>query len=160
MTELQPDSSRDVASMSLIRRVSLVVIWSFPFLLAVGAYMAASYTESAASLRTSVFDWPISEDVYGWLLLFVLLSGAWLIGEFISVTSRETVVTALQMDALISTLTALLLTGLAGWYIGKGTLQWWLVVPWVVSMADALLAGWLGINNAAQKPFLSKKGTI
>jgi len=43
--------------------------------------------------------------------------------------------------------------------IGTDHLAWWFIVPWIATIIDALTAAWLGINNAAQKPFLSKKGT-
>jgi hypothetical protein len=98
--------------------------------------------------------------VYGALLILVLIAIAWVIGEFLSVTSRETVVTALQFDAVFSTATAILFTGAAGWLIGTGRLEWWFVVPWIATIIDALAAGWLSVNNAAQKPFMSQKGTV
>jgi hypothetical protein len=119
----------------------------------------AVFYEPAAPLRTPVLSWPVPQAVYGWLLLLVLLAAGWLFAEFVSVTSRETVVLALQLDAMLSTATALAFTGLAGWFVGKSTLEWWFVVPWGATIVDALAAGWLGINNAAQKPFLSQRGT-
>lgn len=151
---------RPISKMSAPRRIGILIIWLFPYLLAAGAYFAGSVYEPAAALRTSVLEWPIPPAAYGGLLLLVLISIAWLIGEFFSVTSRETVVTALQLDAVLSTTAAILFTGVAGWFIGTDRLQWWFIVPWLATIVDALTAAWLGINNAAQKPFLSKKGTI
>jgi len=89
----------------------------------------------------------------------VLLAAVWLVGEFFSVTSRETVVAALQWDAVISALTAIIFTGWGGWLIGTETLEWWFIVPWGAAVIDALTAAWLSINNAAQKPFMSSRGT-
>jgi hypothetical protein len=142
------------------RQLSLIGIWLFPYILAAAGYTLGYAYESAAVLRSPVFEWPIPQGVYGWLLLMVLLAGAWLVAEFISVTNRETVVLALQWDAAVSSLTGIVFTGLAGWYLGVGELQWWLVVPWIASVLDALTSSWLGINNAAQKPFLSQRGTM
>lgn len=153
-------AERPISKMSAPRRVGIFVIWLFPYLLAAGAYFAGSLYEPAAALRANVLKWPIPPAAYGGLLLLVLISIAWLIGEFFSVTSRETVVTALQLDAVLSAIAAILFTGAAGWFIGTGQLQWWFIVPWLATIIDALTAAWLGINNAAQKPFLSKKGTI
>ena len=146
--------------MSAIRRAAIVVIWLFPYFLATGAYFAGALYEPAVSLRTPVFQWPLPQAVYGALLILVLIAIAWVIGEFLSVTSRETVVTALQFDAVFSTATAILFTGAAGWLIGMGRLEWWFVVPWIATIIDALAAGWLSVNNAAQKPFMSQKGTV
>jgi hypothetical protein len=152
-------SARIEAPMSAPRRTAILVIWMFPYLLAAGAYFSGAVYEPAMALRAPVAHWPIPPAAYGGLLVLVLIAIAWLIGEFFSVTSRETVVMALQLDALLSTTAAILFTGAAGWFIGTGNLQWWFIVPWIATIIDALTAGWLGINNAAQKPFFGKQGT-
>jgi hypothetical protein len=159
MSELQPGAQTQ-QRMSGSRKTAILGIWMFPYLLAGLAYFGGVVYEPAMVLRGPVLAWPIAQAVYGWLLLLVLLSAVWLVGEFFSVTSRETVVAALQWDAVISSLTAIIFTGWAGWFIGTDTLEWWFIVPWGASVIDALTAAWLSINNAAQKPFLSKRGTI
>lgn len=159
MSDLQPGAQAQ-QQMSGGRKTAILGLWMFPYLLAALAYFGGVFYEPAAILREPVFVWPIPQAVYGWLLLMVLLSAVWLVGEFFSVTSRETVVAALQWDAVVSSFTAILFTGWAGWFIGTNTLEWWFIVPWGASVIDALTAAWLSINNAAQKPFLSKKGTI
>ena len=145
--------------MSSGRKTALLGLWMFPYLLAAGAYFGGHLYEPAKVLREQVLVWPIPQVVYGWLLLLVLLSAVWLVGEFFSVTSRETIVAALQWDAVISSLTAIIFTGWGGWFIGTETLEWWFIVPWGAAIIDALTAAWLTINNAAQKPFMSSKGT-
>ena len=159
MSEFLP-GTQTTTRMSGGRKTAILGLWMFPYLLAAGAYFGGLVYEPAKILREQVLVWPIPQAVYGWLLLLVLLSAVWLVGEFFSVTSRETVVAALQWDAVISSLTAILFTGWAGWFIGTDTLEWWFIVPWGASVVDALTAAWLSINNAAQKPFLSKRGTI
>jgi len=158
MSSLQATDQAETP-MSIGRHVFIVTIWLFPYLLAAGAYLAAEFYAPAAALKSSALKLPIPQAVYGWLLLMVLIAVTWLISEFISVTSRETIVTALQLDAAFSAITAILFTGAAGWMIGTDRLAWWFIVPWIATIIDALTAAWLGINNAAQKPFLSKKGT-
>lgn len=140
--------------------LGMLGIWMFPYLLAGGGYAAGALYEPAKSLRTSVTELPIPEDVYLWLLVMVVLSVIWLVAEFINVTNRETVVRSLQWDAAISTVTAALFSGFGGYLIATEQLQWWFVVPWVGAVIDSLTSGWLGINNAAQKPFLSQRGTM
>ncbi len=158
MVQMEP-TDPPTAQMRGGKKTLLFVIWIFPYVLAAGAYLLGTHYAPASSLRAPVFAWPVPQDVYLWLLIFVLASVAWLVGEFISVTNRETVVSALQMDAVFSSATAILFTGLAGYYIGIGTLEWWFIVPWLATIVDSLTAAMLSVNNAAQKPFLSKRGT-
>jgi len=159
MSELRP-AGNDAPTMGAISRTFWMIIWLFPYFLSGIGYLLANTYGPAASLGTSVFDLPVPANVYLWLLIMVIASGVWLVGEFISVTGRETVVSALQMDAVFSSLTAILFTGFAGYFIGIDKLQWWFVVPWIATIIDAVTAAMLSVNNAAQKPFLSKRGTI
>lgn len=142
------------------RGLGLVGIWVFPYLLAGAAYAVGSIFGAARSLRTSVTATDIPSDVYLWLLIMVVLSVVWLVSEFLAVTNRETVVRALQWDAAISTATAAIFSGAAGWFIAEGELEWWFLVPWIAAVIDAFTSSWLGINNAAQKPFLSHRGSM
>jgi len=90
----------------------------------------------------------------------VVLSVIWLVAEFVTMTNRETIVRSLQWDAALSTTTAAVFSGIGGWMIAGDHLQWWFVVPWAGAVIDSITSGWLGINNAAQKPFLSQRGTM
>jgi hypothetical protein len=159
MTALTSDQSTG-PRISGSRKLSLLGIWFFPYLLAGGAWLAGAVYEGAAALRSPVLAWPIPQEVYGWLLLMVILAIAWVVAELFSVTNRETVVLALQWDTVVSTFTALTFSLAGGWFVGTGTLEWWFVVPWIASVIDAFAAGWLGVNNAAQKPFLSQRGIM
>lgn len=158
MSQMQ-EAREAKTTMRVTHKFFIVAIWLFPFLLAALAYLIGTFYEPASALRSSMLTWPVPDSVYLWLLLFVLATVVWLVAEFMSVTSRETVVAALQFDVMISCLTALLFSTIGGWFIGTKTLEWWFVVPWAATIIDALTAGWLSVNNAAQKPFLSKKGT-
>ncbi len=158
MVAMEP-ANAPVPKMSTGKKIILSVIWAFPYALAAFAYLLGTSYSGAESLRSPVLQWPVPQDVYLWLLILVLAAVVWLVGEFISVTNRETVVSALQMDAVFSSVTAILFTGFAGYFIGTDSLEWWFVVPWVATVIDALTAAILSVNNAAQKPFLSKRGT-
>ncbi len=74
------------------QQLRLLGLWMFPYVLAASAYGLSFTLASADALRSPVFAWPVDAKVYGWLLLMVLLSGAWLVAEFMTVTNRETVV--------------------------------------------------------------------
>ena len=117
MSEFLP-GTQPTTRMSGGRKTALLGLWMFPYLLAAVAYFGGLVYEPAKILRELVLVWPIPQAVYGWLLLLVLLSAVWLVGEFFSVTSRETIVGALQWDAVISSLTAIIFTGWGGWFVG------------------------------------------
>ena len=72
--------------------LGMLGIWMFPYLLAGAGYAAGALIDGAKSLRTSVMEWPVPQDVYLWLLVMVVLSVIWLVAEFVTVTNRETVV--------------------------------------------------------------------
>jgi hypothetical protein len=101
--------------------------------------------------------WPIPAEVLSSLLILVLIAAAWLLFEIIPVVSRNTSVAELQTDFLISTFWAVVMTGVAGWYIHAHGMPWWYVVGWATSLLDGFLSGTFAINNAAQKPFFSKQ---
>ena len=142
------------------RHFKLFGIWLFPYLLAMIALALSYLTSSADALRSPVLVWPIKQEVFGWLLLMVIGSGAWFIFEFSSAANRETIVVELQIDSAISTMTACIFTGLACFFIGHASLQWWIVIPWFASLVDGVTSAWFAINNAAQKPFLSDSGVM
>lgn len=142
------------------RHTGIVGIWMFPHLLAAGANAAGALFEPAKSLRASVTEWPVPQDVYHWLPVMVVLSVVWLVSGFIAVTNRETVVLSLQWDAAIRTMMAAVFSGFGGFVIATDQLQYWFVVPGAGAVIDSLATGWLGINNAAQKPYPSQRGTM
>jgi len=142
------------------RHFKLFGAWIFPYALALFAIGLSYVTQSADALRSPVLAWPIPQEVFGWLLLLVIFSGVWFVFEFSTVANRETIVVELQADAAISALTACFFTGLAGYYIGRAGLEWWIVVPWLAAMVDGITSAWFAINNAAQKPFLSDQGSM
>lgn len=141
------------------KKLSFLGNWLFPYVLAGSAYALGTFTEFASSLRSSVMVWPLPDDIYGWLLLMFLLTAIWLLSEFLTITNRETIVIALQWDGLVSQMNAVLFSLVCGWCLGANRLEWWIIIPWMASLVDAALTSWLGINNAAQKPFLSKQGS-
>lgn len=92
-----------------------------------------------------------------WLLLFgsFVVLVIWLIAEIMTTTDRNTPISHLQWDDFASLVIALAMTFFAGWQ--QGDIQWWLVFPWFGAVVDAVLSGYLAINNAAQKPLVSQQ---
>lgn len=121
--------------------------WAFPlFLLLVGYAIPA--------LRVPI-GWPDSNTLWALLFASLVLVVIWLGSEIIAVVYRYTTSRELQWDDFISLCVALTVTYIAGWR--RGGMEWWLVFPWIGAVADAILSGFLAINNAAQKPFFPEK---
>ncbi len=118
MSQFQ-DAREDERTTSVGHKLFIISTWVFPFLLAAAAFLIGTFYEPASALKTSTQTWPIPDSVYLWLLIFVLITATWLLTEFLSVTNRETVIAALQLDVMISFLTALLFTAFGGWLIAQ-----------------------------------------
>lgn len=123
--------------------------WLFPLLmLGVGRFLDGLQLPVA---------WPIQDPVYPPLLVELLIGLVWIIAEITTVTNRDTPVRTLQWDDMLSLTMAIVLTFFGAWQIAKGTLQWWFVLPWLVTIVDAYLSGYFAINNAAQKPLVQQQ---
>jgi len=81
----------------------------------------------------------------------------WLGAEIYTVVDRNTPVFHLQWDDFSSLVMAVALTEWHGRLVTSGQLKWWFIIPWVGVLIDAVLSGWLAINNAAQKPLIQQQ---
>jgi hypothetical protein len=117
--------------------------WLFPIVL-----LAAGYNTPA--LRVPV-SWPGTNALWAALFISLGVMAVWLVAEIVTVVHRNTGSRQLQIDAFVSFAVALAITYFAGRQ-GVG-LEWFVVIPWTGAVLDGLLSGYLGINNAAQKPF-------
>ena len=133
---------------ALIQAVFSLYSWVFPFLL-----LGVGYAMPA--LRQTVSMSP-EEPVYKALFWILVACVVWVAIDYMTATNRETSVRALQADNFISVMGALVMTAI-GFYMVRGQdLQWYIVLPWASSVVDALLSGYGGINNAAQKPIVQQ----
>jgi hypothetical protein len=123
--------------------------WLFPLImLGAGGFVAG--------LQHPV-GWPIQDAVYPPLFVELLIGLVWIIAEITTVTNRDTPVRTLQMDDVLSRSLAIVLTFFGAWQIARDALQWWFVLPWLVTLIDAYLSGYYAINNAAQKPLVQQQ---
>lgn len=137
-----------------IHKTLIVVSWVMPVvILAVGAGFFTS-------LRAGV-TWPWKAPEAVWLGLFVqlVLAFGFLYWQNYYVTHRNTGVAQLQADAVGTILLALVLTLLAGMFMYAGSFPWYYIIPLLTSIWDALQTAFLGINNAAEKPYVPSKGS-
>ena len=100
---------------------------------------------------------PIPPSVYPALMVEMVVGLLWILSEITTVTDRDTPVHALQRDAALSLTLAIAITFIGAWYWAQSQLQWWLIIPWFVTLLDAYLSGYYAINNAAQKPLIQQQ---
>ena len=101
--------------------------------------------------------WPLPSSVYPALMIEMVIGLLWILSEITTVTNRDTPVHTLQRDAALSLTLAVVITFIGAWYMAQSALQWWLLVPWFVTLLDAYLSGYYAINNAAQKPLIQQQ---
>ena len=147
---------RLTAASSGARSAIRFVAWAFPAALLLAGYITGMFLPEFAG----DVPWPAPGPVWPPLMVTTLVAVGWLLFEMKSAVDRETTVGELQADHTVSVTWAFLFAGGCGWFIAtKGTMPWWFLVPFVESILDGILTGYLGINNAAQKPFFGKRGT-
>src|SRR5215475_2653522 len=105
--------------------------WLFPIFMLGGGHLVEG-------LQLPV-SWPIQDPVYPPLLVEMLIGLVWIIAEITTVTNRDTPVRTLQIDCMISLTLAIILAFVGAWKIARGTLQWWFILPWLVTIVDAYL---------------------
>jgi hypothetical protein len=125
--------------------------WIFPIFMLAGGRLVPG-------LQLPVtLTWPMPEPVYPPLLVELIIGLVWIVSEITTVTNRDTPVRTLQLDDGMSLTLAIVLTFFGAWQIARGSLQWWFIVPWIVTLVDAYLSGYFAINNAAQKPLVQQQ---
>lgn len=133
--------------MTRIWKILHVFSWIFP-----AALLAIGYI--APPLRTPVTLTPPDATVLAALLIQIIPAVIWLIVEAMFASNRNTSTAALQIDVVWGIVVTTFLALWGGWLIAKGSFEYWFIVPFMVSMIDAMLTGWLGLNNASQKPLI------
>ena|SRR3989344_2672251 len=125
--------------------------WAFPFIL-----LAVGYLIPAAHVPVG---WPESGTLWAVIAFSLIAMIIWLWAENLAVVNRYTTSRELQRDDAVSLAIALVLTYVAGELRQAGHLQWWYIIPWLGAVLDSFFAGYLAINNAAQKPFAPHEKT-
>ena len=137
-----------------VHKTLLVMSWLAPFII-----MGVGYA-FFSSLR-SPMSWPWNAPTEVWLgiTLQLALMIVWLGYEIWYTTHRNASVYDLQVDAAVDLGMTLALALVMGVAIHAGKLQWWFIVPIIGAVIDAFQSVLLGINNAAEKPYVPTKGS-
>jgi hypothetical protein len=104
-----------------------------------------------SSMRANVFD-PITDQL-GWDLLKIsLVAFLWIGIDFFAISNHRTPAYRLQENNFFSYLTAIGLSGLALWSLGRGQLAWFMIIPATASVIDGYITSNRAIENALGKP--------
>lgn len=129
----------------------VILMWAFPPMLLAIAFAFPELKESAV--------WPISDGALRALLLPMGLGFGWLIFQFLAAGNANTSYRTLQLDLMVSFFWALVFSGLVVREHALGQLQYWHLVPALVTVPEAFLNTIVAVNNVFQKnPTQMQKG--
>jgi hypothetical protein len=83
----------------------------------------------------------------------------WLVYEIWYTTHRNAAVYDLQLDSAVDIGVLIVLMLVVGGMINAGELRWFILVPTIGQLIDVYQSVLLGINNAAEKPYVPTKGS-
>ena len=137
-----------------VRKSLLVVSWFAPLII-----MGVGYA-LFAGLRL-VVDWPWNAPANMWagFTTQLIMMVVWLLYEFWYTSHRNAAVTDLQVDGAVDLAIWSVLLIIVGAMINAHALMWFMLVPILGQGIDTFQAFLMGINNAAEKPYLSPKGS-
>lgn len=137
-----------------VHKTLLVTSWLAPFIVMALGYLFFPPLRAHVSL-----PWHTSSDVWAGISVQLMFLIVWLIYEIWYTTHRNAAVYDLQLDAAVDTgvLSAIML--MLGGMINAGEVRWFILVPTIGQIIDAFQSVVLGINNAAEKPYVPNKGS-
>lgn len=92
-----------------------------------------------------------------WLMGQAAVCAVWVMSGFFNVTSSDTPVSNLKLDAFLSNVVQLGLYGLFVYEVATGKLQWGVIIPTLATIVDVFITNDRAINNAAQKPIVQQQ---
>jgi hypothetical protein len=137
-----------------VHKTLLVTSWLAPFIIMAMGYVFFSPLRAQVTL-----PWQTTSDIWAGICVQLMCLIAWLIYEIWYTTHRNAAVYDLQLDAAVDLgiLTVIML--MVGGMISAGELRWFILVPSIGQLIDMFQSVLLGINNAAEKPYVPTKGS-
>ena len=133
--------------------VARVIWWLFPGLfLVISWYLAHAWAPAAPLLMPISLEAP--EKVGLAIACQLIISIVWLIAEFWFDSSIRTRSDQIKVDMATSVFWAIVMTWFATWSYFNDNWQWFLVVPVVMTIVEAFVSSWTGVNNATQKAIM------
>jgi hypothetical protein len=112
------------------------------------------------SLRDPIMlPWHTAANIWAGISAQLMCLIVWLIYEIWYTTHRNAAVYDLQLDSAVDIAVLMLIMLVVGGMINAGELRWFILVPTIGQIIDVFQSVLLGINNAAEKPYVPTKGT-
>lgn len=137
-----------------VHKTLLVTSWLAPFIIMAVGYLFFPPLQAKVTL-----PWQTNSDIWAGISVQLMCLIAWLIYEIWYTTHRNAAVYDLQLDAAVDLGVLIVITLVVGGMISAGELRWFILVPTVGQIIDVFQSALLGINNAAEKPYVPTKGS-
>jgi hypothetical protein len=137
-----------------IHKTLLIISWLAPFII-----MGIGYLFFLPLRDKITLLWRADAGIWQGISVQLICLILWLVYEIWYTTHRNAAVYDLQLDAAVDLAVLIAIALLVGVLIEAGELRWFVVVPAIGQVIDAFQSVLLGINNAAEKPYLPNKGT-
>ncbi len=135
-----------------MRRAIGFLSWIFPIII-----MGASYLMFPAMRAPATLPWNALPEVFMGLFFALLFVVIWFIVEMYYAANRETSVSQLQWDGIVSTIFGHVFTAFGAAMLMLQILPWWYLLPWVGVIMDSIFSSYFAVNNAAQKPLIQSE---
>jgi len=157
-TEEKPDLKAHVSEFVLwhvsVHKTLLVTSWLAPFII-----MAVVYVFFPPLRAQVTLPWQTTADIWAGISVQLMCLIAWLIYEIWYTTHRNAAVYDLQLDAAVDLGVLIVIMLMVGGMIATRELRWFILVPTIGQIIDVFQSVLLGINNAAEKPYVPTKGS-
>jgi hypothetical protein len=137
-----------------IHKSLLVTSWFAPFII-----MAVGYLFFPPLRDQITILWHTNTNIWAGISVQLMCLIAWLIYEIWYTTHRNAAVYDLQLDAAVDISVLIVIMLMVGGMINAGEMRWFIVVPTIGQIIDVFQSVLLGINNAAEKPYVPSKGS-
>lgn len=152
-SKLKAQASRLVWHVS-VHKTLLVASWLAPFIIMAVGYLFFSPLRAQITL-----PWQTTANIWAGISVQLMCLIAWLIYEIWYTTHRNAAVHDLQLDAAVDLGVLIVMMLMVGGMITAGEVRWFILVPTIGQIIDVFQSVLLGINNAAEKPYVPTKGS-
>jgi hypothetical protein len=136
-----------------VHKTLLVTSWVAPFIIMAVGYLSFPPLQAQLTLPLQ------TSDIWAGISVQLTCLIVWLIYEIWYTTHRNAAVYDLQLDAAVDLAILIVIMLLVGGMIGAGELRLFVLVPTIGQIIDVYQSVLLGINNAAEKPYVPTKGS-
>jgi hypothetical protein len=137
-----------------VHKTLLVTSWLAPFII-----MAVGYLFFPSLRSQMTLPWQTAANIWAGISVQLMCLIVWLIYEIWYTTHRNAAVYDLQLDSAVDIAVLMVIMLVVGGMINAGELRWFILVPTIGQIIDVFQSVLLGINNAAEKPYVPTKGT-